>query len=311
MRNPRAIQILNWKKRRNENQIAIQQLYLIEDLLKTWKLRGDNTKYLSEFIPIRLVTILEVFTRDTIREIVDHGSEYSDRAGKITTTKIDFDFVKHMVGKRLTIGDLVAHSVSISSIDNIIAALEILIPNFTTKMKTSHARWTEEQSTWPLSPIIKDFDQTICQLKRLFYIRHIVTHELPTNTVFDISEVEQFCSASLNFIQACDWVVIECLHGSVAQTQLQMNIDAAEELKKLEKKMAAALSQVKKLRSIDVPKLERVQKNWTVFANDTASLHASIVEHGSMYSLIWNDSMIDLTAKREKELKELVAEWME
>ena len=67
----------------------------------------DHSQTPPLFIPIRLVTILEVFTRDWVTEIIDSGEPYTSRAADIVkgSLKIDFALAQALVGKQLTFGE--------------------------------------------------------------------------------------------------------------------------------------------------------------------------------------------------------------
>lgn len=68
-----------------------------------------------QFVPIRLVTILEVFLRGVIAELVDEDAAVFDRADKLVKgAKIDLAFVAHVNRHDLTIGDFFAHTVSLN-----------------------------------------------------------------------------------------------------------------------------------------------------------------------------------------------------
>ncbi|MFL5284139.1 MAG: hypothetical protein ACJ8AW_24885 [Rhodopila sp.] len=73
------------------------------------------------FIPIRLVTILEVFTRNWVAEIIDSGEPYTSRAAEIVkgSLKIDFALAQALVGKQVTFGELVAHDIPVNGIGDI------------------------------------------------------------------------------------------------------------------------------------------------------------------------------------------------
>src|SRR3546814_11388003 len=57
-----------------------------------WR-RGDGPlKLPAQFIAIRLVTILEVFTRDWVTELVDAGDPYTGRAAELVKGSLKIDY---------------------------------------------------------------------------------------------------------------------------------------------------------------------------------------------------------------------------
>jgi uncharacterized protein YecT (DUF1311 family) len=275
----------------------------VECLEHAWQAMPEQATVFTDFIPMRLVTLIEVFVREVIREIVDHGSPYLDRAEKLTKgARIDFVFASNLQGQKLSIGDLVAHSISVSSPTSIIAAFEGLIPDFTTSLKKSHPRWSEEVHTWPQRPIIQDFDWTIAALTKLFEVRHILTHEFPQERPYESSEVKGFFVATGELLNAIDWVVVDKLKGSVPQTQTMMNIQMGGALSDLEVQMNSLLQAASDKQAL-TPELEKSQNAWLEYANREADLQASPVKGGSMYPMVWASAKSEVVRRRIDELQ--------
>ena len=74
-------------------------------------------------------------------------------------------------------------------------------------------------------------------LARLFEVRHVLTHELPSGIVFDPEELPDLIDAARTFIEATDWSMIEVLRGSVPRTQIAMNITAGDDLRRVAAKL--------------------------------------------------------------------------
>lgn len=263
-----------------------------------------------QFAPIRLVTILEVFLREVIAELVDGDEAIFERAEKLVKgTKIDLAFAAHVDRRELTIGDFVAHTVSLSGVDGIMNILDTLVGGFAGRLQTVHQRWTEEMDEWPLPPIVADYDVMMTSLARLFEVRHVLTHELPTGTVFDSKELSDLIDATSTFVEATDWSVIDVLRGSVPQTQSGMNIVAGEDLRREEEELEAILRKVAALPRIDGDALQELQAAWADFANRHAGLLASQVEGGSMYPLLWAGEKASLVRDRITQLKGILDGW--
>lgn len=275
------------------------------------KVGASDSVYL-EFVPIRLVTILEVFLRGIVGELADKGEPYFGRAEKLTKgVKIDLAFAAHVDRGELTIGDFIAHAVSLNSAESAVAVLDTLIGGFVPKLQSSHERWSEEADTWPLPPILADYDEMMAALSRLYTIRHILTHELPVERVLDPAEVPMLITSCRAFVEATDWVVVGCLYGSVPKTQASMNRQAAGDLRSEEERLAARIESVKTLPGMDVAALEAVQAVWQRFADAQADLVASQVEGGSMYSMIWAGEKETLVRDRVAQLERIDSQWMD
>src|SRR5258708_34542442 len=84
-----------------------------------------NTGSTPDFYVITAVTLLEVFTRANIAELIDHGMEYTKRAIELSKNlKMDFALVQSIQGRVITLGDIVAQSVSVTPFPQILGDSE-------------------------------------------------------------------------------------------------------------------------------------------------------------------------------------------
>jgi len=312
MRNVNSKQVIDWKHRRGEPRLGMEIDALLSDLAKTWSERESNAPYMMEFIPVRVVTAIEVFVREIVRELVDHGDPYfSNAVAIVKNAKIDLFFAKNLDGQKLSVGDFIAHSISLNTFETTMGILQKLIPDFSNKIRTAHPRWTEEKDQWPLPPIIADYDGMASALKHLFEIRHVLAHELSRTPTHEETDVATFISAAQSLVRACDWVIVDCLHRSTPKTQTQMNIDAGEEMAEHAKELDRILSSVKGLNGLDVCKVNHSQTLWEEFANHEAEMAASLVEGGSMYPMVWASAKSQLIEGRIVQLDNFIQHWLD
>lgn len=154
-----------------------------------------------------------------------------------------------------------------------------------------------------MAPTVVDYDATMAALGRLFEVRHILTHELPSEIVFDPNDLPTFIEAVQRFIEATEWTVVEILHGSVPRTQVEMNRLAGEDLRGHEEELEAVLKRVEAHPDIDDDALSEAQSAWADFADRHACLVASQVEGGTMYPLLWASAKAALVRDRITQLK--------
>lgn len=296
--------MLEWKTRRGQSGASFTLAYDLQRLGELWRSKSEGTVEFADFIPMRLVTIIEVFTREAIRELVDAGSPYLEKAEALAKgAKLDFALLAGLQGRKVSVGDLIAHTVSVNEPGRIVAYLAALVPDFVQRVKASHPRWIEERANWPLDPIISDYDMMMANLSRLFTVRHIVTHELPSGPAFHLSEIEGFLKAASEFIEATDWVLVETLRDAVPRTQIEMNAQAGATLNVLEREMDDLISTIKEHGEVDASLLDRTQESWNVYATREAELHASLVAGGSMYGMIWASAKEEETRHRVETLR--------
>ena len=304
-------QIIDRNERQGDHRRLGVELAGEINVLMTEAVSVSSPKF-TEFIPIRLVTTLEVFLRGVIAELIDEKDVYFERGDKlIKGAKLDLAFTAHINRSELTVGDFVAHAVSLSSVESIIGTLDTLLVDFPAKLKVAHPRWTEESNDWPLSPIIDDYDQVMASLARLYDVRHVLTHELPSSPFLDPDEVPKLATAARSFITATDWVVVEALHVSVPRTQIAMNLSMGDALRDEEAQLTAAMDEAIKLHGIDHDALSALQTSWTAWADAQANLVASQVEGGSLHPMVWASEKAALTRERIDQIERLMSEWMD
>lgn len=82
-----------------------------------------------------------------------------------------------------------------------------------------------------------------------------------------------------------------------------MNMAAGDELDLVAREMEQLLVSIRDRGEIDGEKLAASQAAWEAYADSEAQLHASLVEGGSMYPLIWATSKAEVTRERVNRLR--------
>jgi uncharacterized protein YecT (DUF1311 family) len=247
---------------------------------------------------------MEVYVRETVREAIDSDPKYAERTEPLAKNfKFDFSLIKSLHGQLVSLGDIIAHSIPISSLDHILSSYEILFPGFRKKLPESRERWTEDQNIQSLPLILADAERTLSVIRRIFEVRHIVTHEIPRERPYVLEEIAEFFTSTRDFLSATDWILIGETKGDVPRTQMAMNLSAGEDLDLVTREMQEALAEVRARGEIEEKRLAASQTAWEVYADTEATLHASLVEGGSMYPLIWAASKAEVTRERLNRLR--------
>lgn len=112
---------------------------------------------------------------------------------------------------------------------------------------------------------------------------------------------------TVTFLTAIAAVVLACASSPAvqAQTQAQMNTQAARDAAKSDIAMNAAYQ---KLMTVLSPTqkalLRRTQRAWLIYRDGEAALSASPGQGGTMYPTLYSSALEDLTEARTRELKE-------
>jgi uncharacterized protein YecT (DUF1311 family) len=235
-----------------------------QDLSRRWK--DGVYDAILDYVPIKLVTILESFTRSWITEIIDAGEPYITRAAVLARSgfKIDYAMAQALVGAKITFGELVSHGLSVNSLADLDAAFRPLLDDGLFRLVDGIVdRWDTLLSTEPVLPIITNLEEVKRSISDLFEVRHILVHELPFSLVLYPAQATEWIEAVVSFTRAGDEVFSNMLYGNYPLTQQEMNREASE-------RAAAAEEELKQvIASIDPEnrdeELQSVQDAWERF----------------------------------------------
>jgi len=211
--------------------------------------------------------------------------------------------VSSLYGQQVTAGEIIAHSVSINSLEQIINIYEKLLPGYRNALPSVHECWIEDRDLPERTPIIKDADHVLATMRRLFEVRHIVTHELPREKPYVLEELSDYIVSADAFLNATDWYTTGQLKGDVPRTQLTMNQLANGAVEAKREEMRHVLNAIAKQNLADPNLLYSSQEAWLKYLNAESDLRASIVRGGSMYPMVWSHQMAELVDARTKSLQ--------
>ena len=135
--------------------------YEIEQLIHLWRKDGDPTSLSAQFYPIRVVALLETFTRAWIRVMVDESRTMAQHAIRLVDhLKPDYQLILGVTARTVTFGDIVAHAVSVSNLGHIMSHFQILCDcELRTLLATAADESQLEVEGEESRPIIADFDE--------------------------------------------------------------------------------------------------------------------------------------------------------
>lgn len=279
----------------------------IMELKNGWAHGSGELKAASDFVPIHAVTLLEVFTRLWITELIDFGPPYVDNAAalaKTTSVKFDYALALAVHGKKVSLGELLAHSVSINNLGQLASNLSAVIgTDLFQSIISVHDRVAVEIYQEDPKPIIGDIRVVKTALARLFEVRHILTHEVPAERPYTIGEIDDFLDAAISFMTACEERFTFLVHGDYPLTQLDMTTRAGQSLEDAEKELVDVYHQVEQL--VDSALLRRTQTAWEVYRDLQSELRSGIndPDSGSIAPMIHYDEMATITRERVKQLR--------
>jgi len=300
-------EILETRQRRKTGQIISELFIRMITLEASFEKRAEIEKELLKYFPVALVACLEGFFRLAIKEIIDTGTPFLENTVKLLTNiKFDYDFIKALHGKQITIGEFVSHQLPISSLTHIQTHLSALFgKDFLDDLRSVSDRAAHEIHGKPENPILTDPHTTYANVARTFELRHIICHELATN--FDISrdEIEVCFYSTILFLKAAEELISETLHPGAPLTQADMNIAAGQELHRLLEKIVAIENEILSLLEEDRRgDFTLASTAWRAYMEKWANFRANAYKGGTIWPTIYAGSAAALARDRVAQLTE-------
>lgn len=219
----------------------------LNELESQWRGGAGPLQIPPQFVAIRLVTILEVFTRDRVAELVDTGEPYTSRGAELVkgSLKIDYAMAQALVGKQVTFGELVSHGIPVNDVGDIERAFTTLLgSDLFQNLDGLIDRWSITAGENPAQLLLPDPNWVREQLGRLFAARHIIVHELPDDRSIGLESIADFARAAVQFVEAADQYFDRLIHGDYPTTQLGLNFAAADRADAAETELQDILAQL-------------------------------------------------------------------
>lgn len=295
--------------------------YSLERLQREWLKNRQSEACAPDFYVIRAVTLLEVFTRGNLADLIDHERQFTDRAIELSKhVKIDFALIRDIQGRTITLGDILAHSVPVNSFGQIVGYFETLLGKpLRPILETVVNRWDTEVMKTATGSIIDDFDALARCLTRLFEIRHILCHEAPRKSVYEASEIDEFLDKAIRLAKALHEVLTLERFGRVPLTQTDMNIAAGQDVKKAQDEMDRLFSAVEaRVADVDgkeatmgisgadeswLHHLKDAQEKWLSYCKAHCEFQTYLNRGGTIRPLLWAKEANRLTELRIADLE--------
>lgn len=234
---------------------------------------SDPSEETLGYLTIAAVANLEVFFRHALRDLLDRGGAFLDRADpviKSAQVKLDSTVAAALHGEKVTFGELVSTSLRASSVPGASIHLStILGTDFLDSVRTEHASKSDT-----------DFDGLMKDLADLYETRHIIAHEARPQISLSSEGVGRWLEAAFAFAYAGADVITKQLYPDFPQTQADLTrlaqTAAAEAVAYAESNVHTLSEQTPALRT----ELLRVHAEWKTWAESAARLQARITSEG-------------------------------
>ena len=259
----------------------------------------------NAYFIVASVAAFETFFRWQIRTLIDSGDKkYIDniRLDELAI-KLNHDVAVALVGKRVTIGELVSHSMGLSSFEQMASIMSKLLGvDFIALV--SNAR---QQSGTEVLPILADPDEAIARVKRALERRHIICHE-PHVNIIDVAEIKALCSACYNFARA-SYAGISAHKNPKAPVSLDEAYKEAIDKDSLTRNQLATAERLFAQRlkfSREREAFQAAQEAWNAFVESEAVFFGSVQMNGNRGEYDALMTRVRLNTSRSDELNERV-----
>lgn len=280
------------------------RLFALEHAFKDHdKSQGELTRY----FPVALIACVEGYFRMAIKDLIDAGEPFLTNAEKpASSMKLDFSMLRAVHGKAITVGELVAHGVSISRLEHIESALSSLLgAGFLQALRSTTDRWAQEVRGEPRAPILLKPDQVFADVARTFELRHIICHEIASAYEIESDEVARCFESCVAFLRAAAEFISETIHPGAPLTQTDMNIAAGKSLDEKRTSLAEAMATTRaRLNAKELVVFDESQAKWEAYCEAWVSFVAGDQENsGTIWLSIYAGEAEALVTRRLAEVR--------
>lgn len=301
--------ILESRKRRRYDRADLELSNRLHAIEYTYRTIAPQNKELLRYFPIALVACIESYFQIAIKEIIDSGEPYLTNSHQLMPKqKWNFDILKGLHGRTITIGDVIAHYVSISKLEHIVKRMDQLLDiGFRDSLSRVCDRWAVKVRNESGGPIIKDIDESCRYVQRAFELRHIFCHE--TATKFDVGkeEIDKCLSHSVVFLKASEELVSQTISPDAPLTQMEINIALDKECIRERGLLELALDNAFDVMS-ESQKTKFIEANeaWKSFVDASVEVEGLKYEGGSLRPMLELRALARLTRERRRQVEDLI-----
>jgi uncharacterized protein YecT (DUF1311 family) len=280
---------------------ASSELRRLQSILRA---KGDIAPELLQLVPIRIVACMEGCLKAAAAQLINHGDPYLQRARDLSgQIKLDFDILTALLGQRITVGEMVVHSLKWQSLATINATMSKLLDGeFFQGLRTAKDRRHMDKRKEP-TVIVKDLDRMLSKLAETIRIRQILCHEMASFFELAREEALEMLDCGWQFTHATSWLVSDTLYPNAPRTQADMTKAAWGRADEADSELAAVLKEfMGKLDEEDQALLSESQSAWTAYRETFAKFEGHAAKGGTLSPQLRGDAFAALTQARINEL---------
>lgn len=271
----------------------------------TEELKDDDQEYeLHSYFVVASIAAIETYFRWQIRTVIDAGGDQFLKNIRLDdlSIKLTHDLAVALIGKRITVGELVAHSVGFSSFEQVAGFMTRLLA-------TDFVRLVEgiREPDHDEKPALEDPAQVIADVKRALELRHIICHEGQSSHSIPNSEIKRLSRSCYMFARGCHYAVARFLNPAWPTTRE----DAFRATSIKEEAVRSSLESLEETFAKSHLHLEMEQKAfremedaWDAYVDREGVFFASVQMNGNQGELDAARTRLRLTERRIRELQQ-------
>lgn len=270
---------------------------------------GDFLQEALRHVPVACVAVLEAYSRGVVREWVDRQDSDRDRVVGLLNkykSRLDAGSLVAAHHQEVSVGDLLAHMLPLSSLSDIEAALGQLFgqPHFTALSSSSRAT----AHIAGVEAITKDPGGFRGTLESLFELRHTICHETGHVRQLTLAEMHDAVRTVRTFVEANEHLVFELTRGEFMPQQA-FNLLARQQCAGAKKVMDEVLSELRRLDTWEESEhalFDDAHAAWMAYAKADSEYQARHYLGGSGYDMLYFPALREHFEARTAELRTLV-----
>jgi len=277
------------RERRKGSPAFLELSTRLSSISRAFEAINAEEMELIRYFPVAVVATIESYFKQSFQELIDAGEPFLSNVSKLAASiKLDIAMFRDIHKKRLTIGELIAHGISISRYEQLdSAASEVIGKSFSGELQTISDRWLHEVVGAPKQPMLLDTPKTLAAVSRMFELRHVICHETATGLDVKHNEVAACLMECRKFLDASEQIFQELRNPGAPLTQLAMNLEAGVRLGEKEQRLKEAVeSLIREMSDDERSVFLDAQKKWEEFRNSWARCQVGDPAHsGSIWPL--------------------------
>jgi hypothetical protein len=255
---------------------------------------------------VAAVAALESFFRSQIAELIDSGDTryLTNIPANQIRSRIDGPLLLALHGRRISLGELVAHLVTLSNLDTLNRSMtDLLGTDFLEMVKDARDPWDHRERGENAPPVLERADEVFGDVARTFELRHRICHEVIVGEPVRLDELKRLCRSSYSFAVASYYAIAHHFNPGTPLTLEEALRAASEKAESLaEQIQAVEKSIVRHLPPVALEAFSRAQESWRHYVTREAEFAASQEVNGNRCALVEKHVTADRYRKRLEEL---------